>query len=614
MQTTFAKAQFENAYGRNTNDGGNSVQLTPLDGGYIISGAINFGDDQNDVLLLKTNADGVLLWSRTYGGGNDEWGNSAKQTRNGEYIITGWTRSFDLPHWDVLLIRTLPNGDPIWTKTYGDAESGVDRGNVVDTTDDGGFIIGGWTQSFGAGLNDFYLIKTDENGDLLWTRTFGGTNNERGSTVQQTSDGGYIITGYTASFGAGDLDVYLIKTLANGDIDWSRAYGGTGTDNAPCVHQTMDGGYILAGQTNSFGSGGNDVLLIKTFANGDIDWARTYGGPGDDRGSSVKQTADSGYIIAGKTSSFGVQGFDAYLIRVNKVGNVEWTMTYGGAGEDWVEPVETTINGGYIIAGYTASYGSGNGDVYLIETDANGYIRNGCQNPVNTITTTPTLQITTPATLVDSGGTATNRTPTVGSGVTTTIICPVILPIELVNFFAACEGDNTITLRWQTASEINNNYFAVERSSDGINFEQIGVNVPGSGNSNTIHDYSLTDLQPLSGVSYYRLKQVDYSGEFTYSYIISAYCGEINIISVYGNPSAEGYIQYQIACSSGGDATVRVFNMLGQVVINLEQTIGAGLTINKVQTTGLSNGDYVLQITTRNIEMTQKQFIIGIRK
>jgi hypothetical protein len=172
------------------------------------------------------------------------------------------------------------------------------------------------------GLADVYLIKVDSLGDTLWTKTYGLLLNDIGYSVQQTTDGGYIIAGETFSFGTGSSDVYLVKTDTLGNTLWTRTYGGTDWDGQPSVQQTTDGGYIIAGETFSFGSGSGDVYLVKTDTLGDTLWTRTYGGTDDDDGYSVQQTSDSGYIIAGHTKSFGAGSNDVYLIKTSVEGEV----------------------------------------------------------------------------------------------------------------------------------------------------------------------------------------------------------------------------------------------------------------------------------------------------
>jgi hypothetical protein len=207
-----------------------------------------------------------------------------------------------------------------WWRTYGGTNS--DYGCSVQPTADGGYIVAGSTASFGAGNGDVYLIKTDASGDTLWTRTYGGTSDDYGWSVQLTSDGGYIIAGYSSSFGAGDYDVYLIRTSPSGDSLWTRTYGGTSLDKGYSVQQTSDGGYIVVGYTKSYGAGDVDAYLVKTDSSGDALWTRTYGGTNSDNGHSVQQTSDGGYIIAGQTRSFGAGSLDVYLIKTDANGNV----------------------------------------------------------------------------------------------------------------------------------------------------------------------------------------------------------------------------------------------------------------------------------------------------
>jgi hypothetical protein len=347
---------------------GRSVQQTS-DGGYIIVGG--FSLNRWKVYLIKTNASGDTLWSRYYQRYEDNEGFSVQQTSDGGYIITGRTGWLgrNESHYYAYLVKTNLYGDTLWTKTYG--RGGYDEGYSVQQTTDGGYIIAGNNNS------DAYLIKTDASGDTLWTRTYGGTGYDKGFSVQQTSDGGYIVAGYTDSYLIGIYDIYLIKTNSTGDALWTKIFGGPGNDYCYSVQQTSDGGYVLAGYTTPFGNG-KQVYLIKTDASGDTLWTRTYGGTGNEEGYSVQQTTDGGYIIAGSTSSGGAGCSDVYLVKTNASGDPLWTRTYGGTGPDNGYFVRQTWDGGYIIAG---SLGRGPDsvyvDVYAIKTDANGNVRGG---------------------------------------------------------------------------------------------------------------------------------------------------------------------------------------------------------------------------------------------
>jgi len=361
---------WEKTYGGIESDWGGLVAPTS-DGGYVVAGVTySFGAGDNDVYLIKTNALGDKVWTRTYGGTHMDWGYSVAPTSDGGYIVAGETYSFGAGEYDVYLVKTNALGDKVWTRTYGGAD--WDAGLSVAPTSDGGYIVAGATYSFGAGEYDVYLIKTDVSGNTVWTRTFGGTGEDYGFSVVLTSDGGYIVAGATYSFGAGEYDVYLVKTDASGNTVWTRTFGGTSYDLGYSVAPTSDGGYIVAGETNSYGAGNTDVYLIKVDASGDIAWSKTYGGSSEEGGNSVAQTGDGGYIVAGYTISFGAGATDVYLIKTNASGGTLWTRTYGGTGNDYGYSVAPTSDGGYIVAGETNSFGAGGYDVYLIKVDANG--------------------------------------------------------------------------------------------------------------------------------------------------------------------------------------------------------------------------------------------------
>jgi hypothetical protein len=213
-----------------------------------------------------------------------------------------------------------------WNRTYGG-----NAGYSVQQISDGGYVIAGYTYTWPT--YSIYLIKTNSSGSPKWTKTYGGTLQQwYGYYVQQTSDGGYIITGAVYYVSSGN-DFCLVKTDSNGKEQWRKTYGG-GSDVGNCVQQTLDGGYIVAGYTNSYGAGGRDVYLVKTNSSGVMQWNCTYGGASDDAGYSVQQTVDGGYIVAGYTRSFGAGGQDVYLVKTDSKGNMQWNKAYGSAYDD----------------------------------------------------------------------------------------------------------------------------------------------------------------------------------------------------------------------------------------------------------------------------------------
>ncbi len=354
-------------YGGSDIEDGSSVQQT-ADGGFIIAGTTrSIVEGSADVYLIRTDSNGDTLWTKTYGGYYEDWGFSVIQTRDNGFFITGSTYGIDSVNNDVYLIRTDSNGDTLWTKMYGGAD--LDDGFAAMQTSDSGFIIVGMTWPLGTDGLDVYLVRINQLGDTLWTRNYGGTSNEIGYSVQQTTDGGFIITGSTRSFGAGSRDVYLIRTNPNGDTLWTKTYGGIDNDEGFSVLQTGDGGFIVAGSTSSVGAGMSEVYLVRINQLGDTLWTRNYGGTSNDFGYSVQQTTDGGFIIAGVTESFGAGKGDFYFIKTDYKGDTLWTKTYGGTGEDWCSSISPTSDGGFIAVGATNSFGDTLSDVYLIRLD-----------------------------------------------------------------------------------------------------------------------------------------------------------------------------------------------------------------------------------------------------
>ncbi|MFA6596487.1 MAG: hypothetical protein WCS69_02110 [Ignavibacteriaceae bacterium] len=356
----------------NSDDFGESVIQTS-DGGFIVAGITSlFDSGQEDVYLVKANASGNKVWAKTFGGSCSDVGHSVQQSSDGGFIIAGSTSSFGAGNSDIYLIKTDVNGNKVWEKTFGGANE--DWGSSVQQSSDGGYIITGSTRSFGAGQADVYLIKTDISGNKIWEKTFGGSRSESGNSVQQTPDGGFIIAGY-AVLDTGATDVYLIKTDLSGNKVWEKTFGGSTDDISYSIQQTSDNGFIVVGYTWSTGAGQDDIYLIKTDANGNLIWERAVGGSGADFGIYVRQTSDGGFIIAGGTMSYGAGQVDVYLVKIDASGNKIWEKVFGGRDRDEGHSVQQTSDGGYIITGYTKSFGAGYSDVYLIKTDSEGNVK-----------------------------------------------------------------------------------------------------------------------------------------------------------------------------------------------------------------------------------------------
>jgi len=382
---------FERIVGGSRADHGYSVYGT-TDGGFILAGStVRLEDDDRygDALLVTTDAYGQIKWSHWYG--LDTWSESfskAIPTVDSGYIAVGkHTYSDRSKKPDVYAVKVDATGNVVWEKSYGISSSKADRGSDIIATSDGGFLIAGNatvvnesttppTESLAA-----YLIKIDSLGNVQWEKTYGGEQGEEAVCVKSTNDGGYIFAGSTSSYstlGGSDFDFYLVKIDGSGNLEWQKSFGGTDWDRANSVIVTEDGGYLMAGFTASseLGAISRDVFLVKTDAAGKEEWHRLYGGDHSDEASEIISTNDGGYLIVGKSATYfdtGLQNWcsDAYVIKIDALGDVQWERTFGGLYDDNASSVRQVSDGGYIICGSTKSY-SKDWDVYLLKLNSFG--------------------------------------------------------------------------------------------------------------------------------------------------------------------------------------------------------------------------------------------------
>jgi outer membrane protein assembly factor BamB/pimeloyl-ACP methyl ester carboxylesterase len=363
-------------YGGTASDVGWGEIVQTSDGGYAMAGSTSsYGAGDSDGWLIKTDAAGNVQWNKTYGGTGGDAPLGMIQTTDGGYAMIGGTASFGTVGNDIWLVKTDSAGNMQWNKTYGG--TGAERAWSAVQTIDGGYAIGGWTTSFGAGGADLWLIKTDSTGNMQWNKTFGGNGTDYGLSIVQTNDGGYAVAGSTTTFGVGSADVWLVKFSSSGVMEWNRTYGGTGYDEAYALRIASDGGYAMGCWTNSFGAGGNDFWLVKTDSAGNMQWNKTYGGTGAENANCMVLTSEGGYAMTGSTTSFGAGNSDFWLVKVDAAGNLQWNMTYGGTGAETGYSVVQTSDGGYAVLGSTNSFGAGGSDFWLVKVDAYGVVPEG---------------------------------------------------------------------------------------------------------------------------------------------------------------------------------------------------------------------------------------------
>lgn len=315
----------------------------------------------------------VDLWEKTIGGTNVDRATDMAATPDGGLAVAGFTQSEGAGSSDFFLVKLDASGDEEWSATFGGTSR--DEALAVANTSDGGFILAGYTQStqYGiSGTSDAWVVKTDSNGGEEWNANFGGSGEDAAAAIRQTSDGGYIAAGYTSDQTSGDRDIHVVRLDSAGNVLWERTHEGMDDEEAMDVAVTVDGGFIVAGGTYSEGEGSADGILIKYDASGAEEWARTYGGADWDSLSAVAVHPDGGYVAAGGSASDGADGTDFWALRVDANGAETWSRTYGGGGSDMANSLARAAGGGWLLAGETGSYGESSGDFWVIHVDDTG--------------------------------------------------------------------------------------------------------------------------------------------------------------------------------------------------------------------------------------------------
>jgi len=308
-------AQWIRTYGGSGSEYAKLVQQT-RDGGFIIAGQTNSSQSRttSDVWVLKLNIDGNIEWQKIYYANLDSILLSICQTNNGGYILSGYVHFYSQERLWVIELNS--SGDIVSDKIRGISQDYFT--SSIQQTADGGFILTGYFYSKG---EDVWILKLTQAWDTEWQRAYGGVYNERVGSIQQTNDGGYILAGSTLSFGAGGEDIWVLKLSCTGDIEWQRAYGGIEDDNAYSVQETSDGGFIIGSNTKSFDAGQNYFLILKLTESGDVEWQKTYGAGLNENANAVNQSNDGGYIVAGSISAFGTGSSDFWVLKLLQNGN-----------------------------------------------------------------------------------------------------------------------------------------------------------------------------------------------------------------------------------------------------------------------------------------------------
>jgi len=343
----------------------------------------------HDFMVVKLDREGHLIWSRVIGGPGDERGSySVSPTVDDGFLLTGTTLSFGEGKTDLFIVKLNANGDLDWGKAIGGmgAEGGMTTLEVED-----GYIAVGSTDSFGAGNKDLLVVKLKTDGTLAWAKAYGGIEDDVGSGIAQVDDG-FVIGGTIWSFGAGEADAGLIKIDGQGNVLWSKTIGGTAGEgiNWDGVRVTSDGGFAFGDRTGSFGARGNGALFgIKLSPTGDLEWSTMVDGPGEDVGWTMTEIED-GFIAGGKLT-FPDHGGDVLVVKFDKEGDYLWSRIFGEAGLDEIEEIKPT-EGGYVMAGVTRMIDSA-GDFLIAKVDLEGFV-GGDADPIEHLDPRSVVSIT----------------------------------------------------------------------------------------------------------------------------------------------------------------------------------------------------------------------------
>lgn len=338
------------------------------DKGYVFAGRSGAnGTGNSDFYIGKLSSTGSLLWEKAFGTTLSDELRAVKELPDSSLIALGFTVHYgddsDSSYVKNILLRLTPQGDTIWTKRYYFPGNSIGEGMGcgIEPSDDGGFVFTSKVLN-GSNGNDFLLVKTDGNGDLLWTKKYGGSGADIPRALIRTSDGGYMVAGTTRSFGVNPAagNFWLLKTDSNGDTLWTRTIGGAAEEECFSVRQTRDGGYILAGRTGNILSAASDLYIVKTDASGNVEWSKTLGNPEDnDTGRDIIQTQDGGYVLTGGRAAthgyFLLFPVLMYVVKMDSLGNEQWDVELGydntPNGAHGLSVLEAS-DGGIVVAGH----------------------------------------------------------------------------------------------------------------------------------------------------------------------------------------------------------------------------------------------------------------------
>lgn len=381
------------------------IESAPVGGHYVV-GVTTDGATGTDILAMRIDANGNAVWQKRCGDAGSETPGGACVSADGGFVIAGRRDS------DIWILKLDSNGNLVWQRAYGGA--GSDVVTSIEPTADGGFVLSGSTDSYaGAGLSEAWVTKLDGSGAIIWSKIYGGANTDVGADILPIADGGYIMVGRTKSWGAGDFDIWVVKTDSAGNPIWQKVFGGAAEDRGNWAGATKDGGYVIGGRTDSFGvvPGLRDAILMKVTSTGLISWAKAYGSPAEELANTMA-TSDGGYLMFGSRDP-GSTILDGFLIKTDSLGTISWQKTVNYPENDRITAVEE-VTGGYVFTGASTHFDAPQGDGMIVRASSSGTVDSDCGNLLldssfasvacapTTLLTTATVASVFPASLAGS--------------------------------------------------------------------------------------------------------------------------------------------------------------------------------------------------------------------
>ncbi len=364
-QTNPLVATWQKAFGGAKDDVAKSVAATD-DGGLVIaSTSRSFGQGRTDINVMKLDSAGHKLWSKNFGGKRKETARAITQTKDGDFVVVGSTKSYGAGGYDFYIVKMDKEGNKIWEKVAGG--SAKDEATAVISTKDGGILILGTTKSYGAVSYDYYAVKLDKDGTLSWEQTAGGKEWDIATGVAEAEDGSFLLVGKSESFSEDSYDAYVVKLSSEGKKIWEKSFGAKKEDEINAIAKGRDGSFVLVGKTKSYKDKKGDVYIILLDKDGKKRLVKTYGDVGEkDRAYGVTALADGGYAITGTSRGMSYGRTDFILIMIDKDGKVLRTNHYGGKKEEIAYAITQLKDGGIVMVGDTKTYGSGGMDIYAV--------------------------------------------------------------------------------------------------------------------------------------------------------------------------------------------------------------------------------------------------------